>query len=115
MAVSGHDFLDRAMNQGEKQLKHKPRGKPWTPGISGNPAGRPKGGLNKLSLAVLAVNEPTGLEPAPPPEPVKFNPNRGREHTMHKIDGRWRRTVEQDGRIFDRETGIEIALPSDTP
>ena len=25
----------------EKQLKRKPRGKPFSPGVSGNPAGRP--------------------------------------------------------------------------
>ncbi len=110
----------KAMNQAQKQLKCRPRGKPWPPGVSGNLAGRPKGALNKLSLAVRGgpVNrqgEPPAqslqnaekpLEQAPPPEPFKFDPRRGHEHTMHKIDGRWRRTVEQDGRIFDRETGV---------
>ncbi|MGA8139628.1 MAG: hypothetical protein WB948_03010 [Desulfobaccales bacterium] len=98
------------MNQAQKQLKCRPRGKPWPPGVSGNLAGRPKGALNKLSLAVrggpLAVNRQAGVEQAPAPEPFKFDPRRGHEHTMHKIDGRWRRTVEQDGRIFDRETGV---------
>jgi hypothetical protein len=86
-------------------LKYKPRGKPWPPGVSGNSSGRPKGALNKLSLAVRG-NLQTEVEPAPMPEPVKFDPRRGHEHTMHRIDGRWRRTVEQDGRIFDRESGV---------
>ncbi len=95
------------MNQ-EKKQQNKPRGRPWPAGLSGNPHGRPKGALNKLSLAVLAVNESTRLkpEPTPSPFPVKFDPWRDHEHTMHKIDGRWRRTVEQEGRIFDRETGF---------
>ena len=101
------------MIEGIKQQKCKPRGRPWPPGVSGNPRGRPVGALNKLSLAVrggpLAVNRQAVVEPAPPPEPVKFDPRRGHEHTMHKIDGRWRRTVEQDGRIFDRDSGELIA------
>jgi hypothetical protein len=99
------------MISGIKQLKHRPRGRPWPPGISGNPAGRPKGALNKLSLAVigkpLTVNKQAEPE-ALPTEPVKFDHRRGHEHTMHKIDGRWHRTISQDGRLFDRETGIEI-------
>lgn len=33
--------------------QQKPRGKPWPPGTSGNPAGRPRGSLNKLTQAVL--------------------------------------------------------------
>jgi hypothetical protein len=101
------------MNPCKKQLKYKPRGTPWPPGVSGNSGGRPKGALNKLSLAVsggpLAINEQAGLELALSPEPVKFNPNRGHEHTMQKIDGRWWRTIEQDGLIFDRETGVLLA------
>jgi hypothetical protein len=36
-----------------KQLKLKPRGRPWPKGVSGNPAGRPPGSLHKISLAVL--------------------------------------------------------------
>lgn len=34
--------------------KKRPRGKPWPQGVSGNPAGRPKGARNKLTLALLA-------------------------------------------------------------
>jgi len=102
------------MNEGIKQLKCKPRGKPWPPGVSGNLAGRPQGALNKLSLAVrggpLAVNTQAGLEQAPPPEPVKYDPRRLHAHTSHKIGGTWRRTVEQDGQIFYRESGELLNL-----
>jgi hypothetical protein len=100
------------MNHTEKQLKCKPRGKPWPPGLSGNPAGRPPGALNKLSMAVrgepLAVNRQAEDKQTPLPVPTKFDSRRGHDHTMHKIDGRWRRTIEQDGLIFDRETGFLI-------
>ena len=70
------------MNPGKKQLKYKPRGTPWPPGVSGNPAGRPHGALNELSLAVmgepLAIDEATRLElePVPSPVSVKFDPRR---------------------------------------
>ena len=37
----------------KKQLKKRPRGIPWPKGVSGNPAGRPRGSLNKTTLAVL--------------------------------------------------------------
>jgi hypothetical protein len=100
------------MNHGEKQLKGKPRGKPWPRGVSGNPAGRPRGAINKLSLAVrdesLAVSRQADNNPASTPEPIKFDPRRGHEHTMHKIGGEWR-TIEQDGRVFDRDTGFLLA------
>lgn len=96
------------MNQGDKQLKCRPRGKPWPPGVSGNPTGRAKGALNKLSLAVRG--EPLSVKPqqTPIPEPAKYDPRRAHAHTSHKIGGAWRRTVDQDGRIFDRDTGEEI-------
>lgn len=91
-------------------LKHRPRGKPWPRGVSGNPAGRPKGALNKFSLAVrgetLAVNGQA--EPTPAPEPVMCDFRRGHVHSTHKINGVWRRTVEQDGLVFDRDTGTLI-------
>lgn len=98
------------MNQAQKQLKCRPRGKPWPPRVSGNPTGRPKGALNKFSLAVrggpLAVNRQVELEQKSSPEPVKYDPRRVHAHTMTKIDGICRRTIEQDGRIFDRDTGV---------
>ena len=37
----------------KKQLKLKPRGRPWPKGVSGNPAGRPSGSRHKITLAVL--------------------------------------------------------------
>jgi hypothetical protein len=37
----------------KKQLKLKPRGRPWPKGVSGNPAGRPLGSRHKITLAVL--------------------------------------------------------------
>ncbi len=100
------------MINGKKHLRARPRGRPWPRGVSGNPAGRPKGALNKLSLAVrgtlAAVNSQKEPGQVPTTEPEKYNPRQFHDHTMHKIDGRWRRTIEQDGRLFDRDTGILI-------
>lgn len=99
------------MIQAEKQLKCRPRGKPWPPGVSGNPAGRPKGALNKFTLAVLADKSQVesgeyGLDCLSANKGIqaKFDPRRGHEHTMTKISGQWRRTIEQDGLVFDRDT-----------
>lgn len=39
----------------QKQLKGKPRGRPWPKGVSGNPAGRRKGVKNIFSQMVLAA------------------------------------------------------------
>lgn len=41
------------METPKKQLKGKPRGRPWRPGESGNPKGKPKGSLNGFTRAVL--------------------------------------------------------------
>jgi hypothetical protein len=116
------------MNQGRKQLKCKPRGRPWPKGVSGNPAGRPKGSLNKLSLAVKNSGPEPKLDPLKPfalsrqegqedcylqdghsfkiSTLSRYDPRRGHAHTSHRISGAWRRTVEQDGQIFDRDTGV---------
>ena len=39
-------------NRNSEIRKMRPRGRPWPQGVSGNPAGRPKGALNRLSRAV---------------------------------------------------------------
>jgi len=103
------------MVDGVKQLTAKPRGKPWPKGVSGNPKGRPRGAMNKLSLAVnpqaLAVKGQGGPEQSPLlkiKEAEKFDPRRLNTHTMHKIGGVWRRTIEQDGLVFDRDFGTLI-------
>ena len=121
------------MNQEQKLLKCRPRGKPWPPGVSGNPAGRPKGALNKLSLAVKPQEPEPKFDPLKPfavscqegrencylqgghlfdmGSIEKYDSRRSHAHTSHKIGGVWRRTVEQDGLVFDRDTGVLIDAP----
>jgi hypothetical protein len=41
------------MNSKKKLLKGKPRGRPFVPGISGNPQGRPLGSKHKTTMAML--------------------------------------------------------------
>ena len=38
-----------------ESTKKKQRGRPFAPGVSGNPAGRPKGALNHATRAALAL------------------------------------------------------------
>lgn len=45
--------MENSMKKQQKIKKARPRGRPWPKGQSGNPAGRPPGSLNKISLAVL--------------------------------------------------------------
>jgi Family of unknown function (DUF5681) len=44
-------------NFGRPTQPIKPRGRPFQPGQSGNPSGRPKGARNKATLAVEALLE----------------------------------------------------------
>jgi hypothetical protein len=41
------------MKKQQKMKKARPRGRPFKPGESGNPAGRPRGSRNKITLAVM--------------------------------------------------------------
>jgi hypothetical protein len=42
---------------------------------------------------------------------AKYDPRRAHRHTMTKIDGKWIRTVEQEGLTYDRDTGELINVP----
>lgn len=118
----------------KKQQKAKPRGRPWPKGVSGNPAGRPKGAKNKLTLAVLEGNRPLtldksrhyeawsdvfiqagmrfrkdNLERVNPEGPVPVRPERldigeGRLEVIW----RGRRCWSQRGWLFDRATHLSL-------
>ncbi|MDD2902493.1 MAG: hypothetical protein PHU44_08655, partial [Syntrophales bacterium] len=84
------------MKKQQKIKKGRPRGRPFKPGQSGNPAGRPKGAKNKFSLMVLAANEPIFLD-------------RNRPFEV------WSDRYVQDGREFRKDTLQEINPGNPTP
>lgn len=84
------------------QLKKRPRGRPWPKGVSGNPAGRPQGSLNKITLAVLEGTRRAEEELAKPKVLDKSRPFES-----------WDGYFFQDGLRFDQHT-LE-ALPIDGP
>jgi hypothetical protein len=85
-----------------KQLKGRPRGRPFKPGESGNRAGRPQGSLNKTTLAVLAGIREAEAELA---KPLLLDKSRPFEC--------WSDRFVQDGRDFHKFT-LEL-LNKDAP
>jgi len=51
------DEISVSMDEISSPPASQPRGRPFEPGISGNPHGRPKGSRNKTTLAVEALLE----------------------------------------------------------
>lgn len=51
--------IDRDTNPTEGQIKNR-----WSEGVSGNPAGRPKGSKNKITGVLEAITRGDGLSPA---------------------------------------------------
>jgi hypothetical protein len=82
--------------------KKRPRGRPWPQGVSGNPAGRPKGALNKLTLAMLEGIQQAEAELA---KPKVLDTSRPYEYR----DG----YLIQEGLLFDCDS--HEALPPDGP
>ncbi|MBW1953770.1 MAG: hypothetical protein JRI66_11955, partial [Deltaproteobacteria bacterium] len=92
----------RSVNPGgdspPKIQKNSPRGCPWPKGVSGNPAGRPRGARNKFTLAVIEGVQRAEEELA---QPRMLDPTRPAQF----IDG----FVVQFGIKFDPDT--HEALP----
>jgi hypothetical protein len=87
---------------GKKTSKKRPRGRPWPKGVSGNPAGRPRGARNKLTRALLEGIRRAEAELA---KPRLLDPSRPFES--------WDGYFWQDGLLFNKDT-LE-ALPHDGP
>jgi len=87
---------------GKKMPKKRPRGRPWPKGVSGNPAGRPRGAQNKVTLAMLAGIKWAEAELA---KPRLLDPSRPYET--------WDGYFWQDGLCFHKDT-LE-ALPHNGP
>ncbi len=118
----------------KKQQKAKPRGRPFSPGVSGNPRGRPRGALNKLTQAVLAGNRPltldksrhfevwsdcfiqdgmrfkrTTLERVNPKGPVPTRPERlNIREVRQEVMWKGRRYWSQRGWLFDPATHLPL-------
>jgi len=85
-----------------KSLKKRPRGRPWPKGTSGNPAGRPRGARNKLTLAVIEGVRRAEEELARP-----------KMLDLRKPYEYWDGHLIQEGLLFDCDT--YEALPSQDP
>jgi len=85
--------------QQQQIQKARPRGRPWPKGHSGNPAGRPRGSLNKVTLAVQEGIRRVEVELAKP--------------VMLDLDlpyGVWGGFYEQHGQIF-RKDNLQLRNP----
>ena len=92
----------------EKQLKIKkglPRGRPWPKGVSGNPAGRPRGARNKFTLSMMEGMEGVRRAEAEVAKPRRLDTSKPYES--------WDGYFIQDGLRFHKQT-LE-ALPHDGP
>lgn len=84
------------MQEQRKIKKRKPRGRPFKPGQSGNPAGRPEGSLNKITLAVMEGARRAEVELSKPPMLDRRFP--------YEV---WGERYVQFGRIFRKDTLLE--------
>jgi hypothetical protein len=87
----------------KQQIKGKPRGRPWPTGVSGNPAGRPPGSKNRLTLAMLEgikrANAELGIAQADLSKPRRLDAWRPYEICQNGY--------LQDGRLYHRVTHQE--------
>jgi hypothetical protein len=94
------------MRSSDKQLrlKARPRGHPWPKGVSGNPRGRPRGSLNKTTLAMLEDVRRAAEELARPLVLDKSKPYENWDGYFH-----------QYGRQFDKRTLEVIPIDGSPP
>jgi hypothetical protein len=86
----------------KQQKKGRPRGRPFKPGQSGNPVGRPRGSLNKITLAVQEGAKRAADELSKPKVLDKSRPYES-----------WDGYFFQNGLRFDKHT--LKAIPTDSP
>jgi hypothetical protein len=85
--------------QQQQIKKARPRGRPWPKGHSGNPAGRPRGSLNKVTLAVQEGIRRAEEKLA---RPLLLN--------LNLPYGAWDGFYEQHGQIF-RKDNLQLRKP----
>lgn len=77
-------------------LKKKPRGRPWKPGESGHPAGRPRGSQTKIAIIVEEAGKRAKEELA---RPLRLD--------MTLPFEAWGDRYVQFGRVFHKQTLLE--------
>ena len=82
----------------KKQLKLKPRGRPWPKGVSGNPAGRPPGSRHKTTMAMLEGIKRAEEELS---KPLMLDENRHYEG--------WSDCYIQDGMRFRKDNLLRVS------